>query len=59
MGLLYLFYLIGVCVCVYVCVFVYCTMQSKSYTAQCTTHTNKDWINIQPLDRTDSVNDLF
>jgi hypothetical protein len=23
------------------------------------THTNKDWINMQPLDRTDSVNDVF
>jgi hypothetical protein len=22
-------------------------------------HTNKDWINMQPLDRTDSVNDVF
>jgi hypothetical protein len=23
------------------------------------THTNKDWINMQPLDRTDSLNDVF
>jgi hypothetical protein len=23
------------------------------------THTNKDWINMQPLDQTDSVNDVF
>jgi hypothetical protein len=23
------------------------------------THTNKDWKNMQPLDRTDSVNDVF
>ena len=31
---------------------------------QCTehythTHINKDWINTQPLDRTDSANDVF
>jgi len=45
----------------------------RSYSAQCTTvhyththarthtHTyaNKDWINMHPLDRTDSVNDVF
>ena len=23
------------------------------------THTSKDWINMQPLERTDSVNDVF
>jgi len=31
------------------------------FSSQCTshTHTNKDWINMQPLDRRDSVNDVF
>jgi hypothetical protein len=33
------------------------------YSAQCTihthTHTNKYWINMQPLEQTDSVNDIF
>ena len=23
------------------------------------THTNKEWTNMQPLDQTDSVNDIF
>jgi hypothetical protein len=34
-----------------------------TYSAQCTTqthtHTNKDWINVQPLHQIDSVNDVF
>jgi hypothetical protein len=35
-------------------------LQTHTHTRTHThTHTNKDWINIQPLDRTDSVNDLF
>jgi len=33
--------------------------QSKTLHSALHTHTNKDWINKQPLDRTDSVNDVF
>ena len=31
----------------------------RTHTHTHTPHTNKDWINMQPLDRTDSVNDVF
>ena len=34
-------------------------MHSALHTHTPHTHTNKDWINMQPLDQTDSVNDVF
>jgi len=35
------------------------THTPHTHTHTHTHHTNKYWINMQPLDRTDSVNDVF
>jgi hypothetical protein len=34
-------------------------MHKTLHSAQCNLHTNKDWISMQPLDRINSVNDVF
>jgi len=36
-----------------------CTVHYTHTHTHTHTHTNKDWINMQPLDQTDSVNDVF
>jgi len=36
-----------------------CTVHYTHTHTHTHTHTNKEWINMQPLDRTDSVNDVF